>query len=120
MGERQPLILKQKRIIWQDLFRKLRENERNWTEGRFSIAPPSLGSANVLSACSNEEGRVLEQPYCAVLNDARVTRATKVKFNKHVICQHNVTAIKTHSLTGDKRDLPALHRDLTTSLNDTL
>ena len=59
-------------------------------------------------------------PQHTLLNDAQVTRATKVKFNKHVICQHNVTAIKTRSLTGDKSDLPALHRHNHNIENETL
>ena len=37
----QPLSLEQKPIILQDLYRKLHENERNWTErGRAFLAPP--------------------------------------------------------------------------------
>ena len=31
-GERQPLSLGRKPIIWQNIHRKLHENERNWTE----------------------------------------------------------------------------------------
>ena len=46
-GERQPLRRRQKPIILPDFCRKLHENERNWTRGRTSLAPP-LGSANVL------------------------------------------------------------------------
>ena len=33
-GMQQPLSLGQKPNIWQDFCRKLRENERNWTERR--------------------------------------------------------------------------------------
>ena len=42
---RQPLNWGAKPLTWQDLCRKLHENERNWTEkGAASLAPP--GSAN--------------------------------------------------------------------------
>ena len=34
---RQPMILGQKLIVWQDFCQKLHENERNWTEGEMRI-----------------------------------------------------------------------------------
>ena len=48
-GEHQPLDMGQKPIIWQDISRKLHENERIWTEKgarKSSSTPPPPGSAN--------------------------------------------------------------------------
>ena len=40
-GGLQPLDLRQKRLIWQDICRKLHEKERIWTEGGcMSLARP--------------------------------------------------------------------------------
>ena len=47
VGEQQPLDLGQKSIIWQDIHKKLHENERNQTDIRRGVHPYNpLGSAN--------------------------------------------------------------------------
>ena len=40
-GGANPLNLGQKPIMWQDIYRKLHENERIWT-GDASLAPPGI------------------------------------------------------------------------------
>ena len=53
IGRRQPLRLGQIPIIWQDFYRKLHENERNWTEGGGGVPGAPLGSANSNSSLNN-------------------------------------------------------------------
>ena len=46
-GRRQPLNLGQKPFIWQNLYPKLHENERNWTGGRGHIpGTPEFANAD--------------------------------------------------------------------------
>ena len=53
---RQPLILGQKPIIWQDVHRKLHENERNWTErGRIPGAPWIQNSKTIATKIVKQE-----------------------------------------------------------------